>query len=244
MSDAAARPFLVASLASSPLVPGLLAMVAAATAAATYAPAEAAMSGHHHATHLPGSMIAWVAMMVGMMIPVIAPTVATFGAVSSRLASRREGAVNSLVFLSGYLLAWSLFGLAAAAAQAGLRHILTWPAPVAAAAPWLVAGVYQLTPLKLGCLSKCESPLRLLLADWRPGAAGALRMGLANGLSCLGCCWGLMGLMFVSGAMATWAMAAITALMLLERALPFASAARLLGAGLIATGLLAALDAG
>ena len=39
----------------------------------------------------------------------------------------------------------------------------------------LLAGVYQLSPLKNACLSKCRAPAAFLSAHWRPGAAGALR---------------------------------------------------------------------
>src|SRR5258708_5388574 len=51
------------------------------------------------------------------------------------------------------------------------------------------------------CLHKCQTPLMFFARNWRKGYGGALRMGLAHGLYCLGCCWVLMGLLFYGGVM-------------------------------------------
>ena len=56
----------------------------------------------------------------------------------------------------------------------------------------IVGGGYQFTPLKRICHARCSSPLFFLMQNWRPGATGALRLGVIHGVDCLGCCAGLM----------------------------------------------------
>ena len=84
----------------------------------------------------------------------------------------------------------------------------------------LTAGIFQWSPLKYVCLSHCRSPLGFLMAEWRDGAGGALRMGLKHGGYCLGCCWLLMGLLFVLGVMNLLWMAGIAAYILVEKVVP------------------------
>ncbi|MDD3448390.1 MAG: DUF2182 domain-containing protein, partial [Gammaproteobacteria bacterium] len=107
-----------------------------------------------------------------------------------------------------------------------------------AAALLIAAGLFQLTPLKDYCLTRCRSPLGLVLTEWRPGPAGALRLGWLHGRHCVGCCWALMGLLFVFGAMNLLWVAALSVLVLAEKVLvrgPWPS--RVLGGLLIAWGL-------
>jgi len=63
----------------------------------------------------------------------------------------------------------------------------------------VAAGLYQLTPLKGLCLSKCRTPINFIMTSWRDGAAGALRMGLLHGPYCAGCCWLLFVILFPLG---------------------------------------------
>jgi predicted metal-binding membrane protein len=110
-------------------------------------------------------------------------------------------------FIAGYLAVWGLFSLMAAGAQWGLEKIglvtgmMEIGRPVFAGAVLVVAGLYQLTPLKSACLRHCRQPVFFLMHHWRPGAAGAFGMGLRHGAYCLGCCWLLMALLFVGGVM-------------------------------------------
>jgi predicted metal-binding membrane protein len=104
-----------------------------------------------------------------------------------------------------------------------------------------VTGIYQLTPLKEACLGRCQSPIGFFMTHWRNGAAGALRMGLRHGAFCVGCCWMLMALLFVAGAMNLAWLAAITAFVLLEKATPWGRAiASVSGVALIAGALVIA----
>jgi len=78
---------------------------------------------------------------------------------------------------------------------------------------------YQWLPTKRACLDHCRSPVEFLVAAYRPGARGALQMGLRHGLYCLGCCWALMLLLFVGGVMNLLWVAAIAALVFVEKLL-------------------------
>jgi predicted metal-binding membrane protein len=103
----------------------------------------------------------------------------------------------------------------------------------------LAAGVYQLTPLKTACLARCRSPLGWLLGEWREGVGGAFGMGLRHGGYCLGCCWILMGILFVTGVMNLIWVAAVTLFVLLEKVAPGGVVlGRVASAGLIVAGLL------
>ncbi|MDT8345758.1 MAG: DUF2182 domain-containing protein, partial [Thermohalobaculum sp.] len=138
------------------------------------------------------------------------------------------------------------FGLVAAAVQVALGDALGQQvaAGPAAGAVLVLAGGYQLTPLKAACLTLCRNPLAFFMAGWRDGPAGALAMGLRHGLICIGCCWALMALMLLAGTMNLVWMAALGTLMLAEKTLPHADRmGRLAGAGLVIAGVALILDA-
>jgi predicted metal-binding membrane protein len=102
----------------------------------------------------------------------------------------------------------------------------------------IAAGVYQLTPFKGACLTHCRTPLGFLMSHWRDGTAGALRMGMAHGAYCLGCCWALMCVLFVVGVMNLLWVAAIAIFVLVEKVGPAgAIVSRVAGVVLIAFGL-------
>jgi predicted metal-binding membrane protein len=86
---------------------------------------------------------------------------------------------------------------------------------------FLAAGLDQLTPLKRVCLANCRAPLAFITLHWRPGVRGALSMGLRHGACCVGCCWFVMGLLFVGGVMNLAWVVAIAAFVLAEKVLPF-----------------------
>src|SRR5207248_4606583 len=110
--------------------------------------------------------------------------------------------------------------------------------PRVAGAILIAAGMYQLTPIKGACLTECRSPLGVLMSNWREGAVGAFQMGSRHGLSCLGCCWALMGVLFAVGVMNLVWVAALTALVLLEKVGPAgAIVARVAGTLMIAFGV-------
>ena len=83
----------------------------------------------------------------------------------------------------------------------------------------IAAGLYQATPLKRACLQNCRSPMSFLMRFWRPGWAGAARLGLTHGTYCLGCCALLMALLFIFGVMNLVWVAALALLVLAEKVL-------------------------
>lgn len=124
----------------------------------------------------------------------------------------------------GYLAVWTLYSVAATAAQWGLHTAaLLFPggaSPYLAGGLLAAAGLFQLTPLKHACLHRCRTPLGFLMTEWRRGLKGAWVMGARHGRYCVGCCWALMVLMFVLGVMNLLWMAALAALCLVEKVAP------------------------
>jgi predicted metal-binding membrane protein len=171
----------------------------------------------------------WVAMMAGMMLPSAAPMVAMHSTVERRKRELGRPARwgGTAAFAGGYLLTWTAFGLVAYALVELLRSfdvdVLSWSGDgrYVAAAVIAAAAAYQLTPLKDVCLAKCRSPLAFVAGSWRDGRVGAARMGFEQGAWCVGCCWALMVTLFVLGVMSVAWMAAVAALIALEKLLPW-----------------------
>lgn len=167
----------------------------------------------------------WAEMMVAMMLPSAAPMILTFAMVNRQRSERQEPFVPASVFVLGYLLTWTTFSLLAAIGQwvlhasALLSPGMVSTSPILGGGLLILAGLFQWTRLKNACLAHCRSPLTFLMAEWREGKAGALRMGIKHGVYCTGCCWILMLLLFVAGVMNMWWIAAITVLVLIEKAL-------------------------
>ena len=185
----------------------------------------------------------WVVMMVAMMFPTAAPMILTFHKVQAGKRQRGEAFVSTWIFVTAYLLMWALSGVAAYAgalvAEAIAARSALSPATATriGGALLIAAGVYQLTPLKDWCLSKCRTPITFIMTSWRDGAAGALRMGALHGAYCLGCCWLLFVILFPLGIMNIAAMAVITLLIFAEKTLPWGrAAARATAAALITYG--------
>ena len=74
--------------------------------------------------------------------------------------------------------------------------------PYVAGGAIALAGLYELTPLKSSVPAAiADSPLHFVLGGWREGSLGAIRMGVEHGAFCVGCCWGLMLVLFALGVM-------------------------------------------
>lgn len=190
------------------------------------------------------TFLMWCVMMVGMMLPSAAPTILLFARAVRSTPQAEAPIARTYAFTAGYLLAWAGFSLTATLLQwllsaAALMSPMMETANAAIGAAILIAaGAYQWTPLKRVCLTHCRSPLMWLSHHWRPGVAGAARMGISHGLYCLGCCWVLMLLLFFGGIMNLFWIALIATFVLLEKLAPSgARAGRLGGAMLIAAGV-------
>ncbi len=165
-------------------------------------------------------------------------------ALSAQRSPGRPIALAAFSFVGGYVAAWAGYSVLAAAAQVALaRAALLTPmlqstSVVLSAAILLAAGLFQFTALKEACLAKCRTPLGFFLAEWRDGAAGAFAMGLRHGSFCVVCCWALMAVMLVVGAMNLLWMAALTAFMLAEKLVPARwQLSRLAGAAFVVWGV-------
>ena len=109
------------------------------------------------APHLLLLWAMWTVMMTGMMIPSASPLVLLYGVVARRSAPAAAGR-QIYALAAGYLSVWALFSLGATALQRGLAALLLISPMMEASSArvgatlLLVAGVYQLTPIKHACL--------------------------------------------------------------------------------------------
>lgn len=196
-------------------------------------------------------IVLWVVMMAAMMFPSVWPAVVTFGLVTRRRVGGGSVGGRSAAFVGGYLLAWTVFGVAAfllldLLRGTGLDELSTVElaryvvAPVA-----LAAAVYQTVPFKHACLRQCRGPLSFFLTHWRDGVQGAVSMGSRHGLFCVGCCWMLMLVLLAVGVMSLFWMAVVSLAIAIEKLAPprwspYASGA--LAAGLVLLALVALVE--
>jgi predicted metal-binding membrane protein len=177
---------------------------------------------------------AWVVMMAAMMFPALVPTVSLYARMT-----RQRGLWQPALFCSGYLLVWGAAGLAAyGLASLGRSSVVggvAWNGAGhwCAAAILALAALYELTPLKDVCLSKCRSPLGFLLGSWRGGWRGAIEMGSRHAAWCVGCCWALMAALFALGVMSLAWMLFISALIVLEKTVPWRRSITLITAAIL-----------
>lgn len=168
----------------------------------------------------------WCVMMVAMMLPSAAPMILLVATINRGQRDSGHPHVATSIFVFGYLVVWAGFSLLASTVQWGfeLTGILSSmhgsTDAIFGGLLLLAAGAYQLTPIKHACLRRCRSPLGFIGTHWRPGARGALRMGLLHGAFCVGCCGFLMGLMWFGGVMNLYWVAGLAVLVLLEKTLP------------------------
>ena len=211
------------------LAVGALVLLAWATLAAWGASPFAGLLDHRGIGEgaLPVSRVAvfvagWTLMVIAMMLPGSLPLVNLF----SWMVAGRPGGTGLVVRLVvGYLGVWALFGAIAFRGDAYVHAAAARLPQVTEVSQWigvailLLAGVYQVTPLKDMCLTKCRSPYLFLAEHWRGknATADALRLGVRHGLFCVGCCWTLMLLMFAIGGVNLGWMLALGALMAAER---------------------------
>jgi predicted metal-binding membrane protein len=204
---------------------------------------DMAMNSATMGLRAPLFLAIWVIMMVAMMFPTAAPMILTFHKVQAGKRQRGDAFVSTWIFVAAYLSVWVLSGVAAYAGALAAESVAARAAvsPVTAARVGgivlVAAGLYQFTPWKDLCLSKCRTPITFIITSWRDGATGALRMGLLHGAYCLGCCWLLFIILFPLGIMNIAAMAVITLVIFAEKTLPGGRAvARVTAAALIAYG--------
>jgi predicted metal-binding membrane protein len=214
--------------AKAPVLAALVALSVLAWIVLVFMAAGMGEAAQPVVTWTPGYFAAmcvmWIVMMAGMMIPSATPAILLFSALR-----RHAGAGSSLataLFAAGYLVAWSAFSLVATALQwaltetAFLSGAMASEGGVLAGVLFIVAGVYQFSPLKTSCLAKCRAPAGFLVEHRRDGALGPFVMGVHHGVHCIGCCGPIMALLFAFGVMNLLWVAALSAFVLAEKLFP------------------------
>ena len=140
----------------------------------------------------PASFIGiWMSMTAAMMLPAALPAVLAFVRADSRL-------VAGLWFVASYLAVWLVFGVAAYGLYRQHGH-------AAAGGLTILAGLYDLTPLKRACRERCREHVR---------------SGGRFGVYCVGSSAGLMVMLLALGVMNVTLMVGVTAIVLAQKLLP------------------------
>lgn len=190
----------------------------------------------------------WGVMMAAMMLPSAAPMILLYGTVRRRLSAAGEQAIPVALFAGVYLIAWLLLGLPVYAGYVSAARLSAQSDSFAAITPFIVAGslvlagLYQLSNAKRVCLRYCEAPLPFLMRRWRAGYAATFRIAVDHAAWCVGCCWALMVILVVAGAMSMPWVLAIASAVFVEKVLPGGwHTARIIGIGLVLLGITVAL---
>jgi len=224
-------------------------IVVSAAAAATIAAwalmgSSTLLTPHRHAVAAPAFAAAasmWLLMVVAMMTPTVLPWILAYATLVTPVKGARPWRATG-AFTAGYLIVWLAYSVVAALLQVTLaRAGLLLDDRLATAlggVVLVVAGAFQFMPLKGACLAHCRSPLSYFIAHWKDGPIGGLRLGLAHGAYCLGCCWLVMLTALAMGVMNLAWMALLTLILVVEQVAPGGLwVGRMCGAGLAAWGV-------
>jgi predicted metal-binding membrane protein len=180
----------------------------------------------------------WTAMMVAMMVPATLPLILLYRTIARDRLSLLRARVGMVSLLVGYIALWAAAGLSVYAYNSLAGAAGSSLAAVLPALLLIVGGAYQFTPLKRICHTRCSSPLFFLVQNWRPGATGALRLGMLHGVDCLGCCAGLMVGLVALGMMNLAWMLTAAVIIFAEKTIPNSHRlARPLGVVMVAGGV-------
>ena len=191
----------------------------------------------------------WSAMTLAMMLPSASPMILTYAEIGDTAARKGERIVSPFVLAAGYMLVWLGFAAAATLAQFAFTRAALLDTGMASAsglfsgAIFIGAGAYQFSTLKHACLTQCRSPFPFFFTNWATTTRGVFRLGVKQGLYCLGCCWAMMLLMFAVGVMNVIWMAALGMLMTFEKIGAGKRLSYALGVALIVTGMAFVLTA-
>ncbi len=195
------------------------------------------------ATGIAVVALMWVAMTLAMMLPSAAPMILTYAEIADTAARKDEPVVSPFMIAAGYTAVWLGFAALATVAQLLLtRAALLDPSMASASglfsgAIFIGAGFYQFSALKHACLTQCQHPFPFFFANWQTTPRGVFRLGLSQGLYCLGCCWAMMLVMFSVGVMNVVWMAALGMVMTIEKIGTGKRFTYAIGVGLIAIGV-------
>ena len=185
----------------------------------------------------------WCAMALAMMLPTAGPMILTYAELAETAAKKGEPAASPLILAAGYVSIWLGAASVFAASQLLLVRLAVLDPAMATASPlfsgavFIGAGLYQFSALKHACVTQCQHPFRFFFANWTADPAGVFRLGFRQGLYCLGCCWAMMLSMFAVGVMNVIWMAALGAIMGLEKVSTTTRFSRALGALFVLVGI-------
>jgi predicted metal-binding membrane protein len=191
----------------------------------------------------------WGAMTLAMMLPSAAPMVLTYAEIADTAARKGEPIVSPFMLAAGYTIVWFGFAVIATVAQfVFTRAAFIDSGAVSASglfsgAIFIGAGVYQFSALKHACLTQCQRPFPFFFTQWTTTPRGVFRLGLKQGLYCLGCCWAMMLVMFAVGVMNVIWMAGLGMVMTIEKIGTGKKFTYAVGAALIALGVAFILSA-
>ena len=163
---------------------------------------------------------AWAVMMAAMMLPSALPMIGLYAATQRNAAGMVPKAVPVTLFTLIYLGLWAATGVPIYLASVALSTASSDVRTYVIAGVLVAAGIFQVSPLKQVCLRRCRSPLGFYLGHWRGGWRGGLTIGWAHAVYCLGCCWALMVVLVVAGAMGLVWVLLISAVVAAEKLLP------------------------
>ncbi|WP_091107618.1 DUF2182 domain-containing protein [Geodermatophilus dictyosporus] len=182
--------------------------------------------GHLHAGRAAAgtgaaALTGWALMVVAMMLPPALPLLR----VLQRLVARHRTRHLLVASAAGAFLAvWVVVGALLVAGELVVLAVTggAWrPAPqVLVGGVLVLAGAFQLSPLKRRCLTACRSPRTFAVAHWhgeRRPAVEAATIGVAYGASCVGCCWALMAVCLAGGTAHLATMVPLAVVMAAER---------------------------
>jgi predicted metal-binding membrane protein len=200
----------------------------------------AALCGPHPAAGLAGAVLIasmWCAMVLAMMLPSAAPMIFTYAEIADTAARKGERIVSPFVLAAGYTAVWLGFAATATLAQFAFSHLgPVGEASLLSGAIFIGAGAYQFSTLKHACLTQCRRPFPFFFAHWQTTPRGVFRLGLKQGLYCLGCCWAMMLVMFAAGVMNVFWMASLAIIMTIEKFGTGRRFSQAIGVALIAVG--------
>ena len=170
-------------------------------------------------------LLMWCAMTFAMMLPTASGMIVTYAQIADTAARKGEPAVSPVVLTAGYVAVWLGFALVATALQGVLTRLALLDAAMVSVSPlfsgaiFIAAGAYQFTAISsMPARTCCQRPFPFFFANWSNAPTAIFRLGLRQGLYCLGCCWAAMMVMFAVGVMNVVWMAALALLMTAEKA--------------------------
>lgn len=207
----------------SELGPGMGLFESASRLIAVFCSSDAGVAAMSHGTGVALVALMWSAMILAMMLPSAAPMIFTYAEIADTAVLKGESVMSPFVLAAGYMAVWLGFAAVATVAQIALARLMLLNSGMTAAnglfsgAIFIGAGAYQFTALKHACLTRCQTPFPFFFANWATTPRGVFRLGVKQGLYCLGCCWAMMAVMFAVGVMNVIWMAALAIVMTLEK---------------------------